>query len=605
MLRNAVGINFNVQPQNAAVTAQLLAQSGFKRVRLDIAWDQMSYANPAQLQDPAKWDTYLQAFKAAGLRPLILVDADDTDPGPFKNLSGQIQQPAAAGATTIQVDPTTAQSLVPGLSGLDLPGYPVAAFMATAISPTGQIQLSQPLPRSVPAGTYMFTLLRYGPFAPPFTTSGQPNPAFEQTLSGWLQYINAVTSEARKILGNDQFDIEVWNENSLDSSFLNVANYYNPVPPSLQGVGNVTLQLLARTAAWIRNPANNLPDVGLGDGFANTTPFASGATVPPGVTAIDKHPYHEQPYDFPQAQVFNNQQPVNALGVPEGSQDASGAWHDPFIPTYQAYFPEYTLTGLQTEFMERDLSPITTMINGVPHGRNTKPPGATVPPQVWVTETNIDLTHAAQMGLTSADAWHLQAKATLRSLAAFVNKGVSAFYFYAVTNGSWAMVDPTAPGGGPTMTAVKSFLAPFAGPNTITSPRSLNLLQIADQGNWTQFAGDGTAAHPALYNRDVVAFFPFQVDSSKFVIPAYVMTRSLATLYNPTAPSSDVTRYDLPPETYRITVGGLNTANLTVSATDPLSGASVPISATPISSSAAVLTIPLTDYPRLITIQDG
>jgi hypothetical protein len=255
--------------------------------------------------------------------------------------------------------------------------------------------------------------------------------------------------------------------------------------------------------------------------------------------------------------------------------------------------------------MERDLSPITTTINGIPHGRNTKPPGTSVPPQVWITETNIDLTHAAAMGLTSADAWHLQAKATLRSLAAFINKGVSAFYFYAVTNGSWAMVDPGAPGGGPTMTAVKSFLAPFAGPTTITSPRSLSLLQIADQGNWTQFAGDGTAAHPPLYNRDVVAFFPFQVDTSKFVIPAYVMTRNLATLYNASAPSSDVTRYDLPPETYRITVGGLNTANLTASATDPLTGASVPVTATPISSSAAVLTVPLTDYPRLITLQDG
>ncbi len=155
------------------------------------------------------------------------------------------------------------------------------------------------------------------------------------------------------------------------------------------------------------------------------------------------------------------------------------------------------------------------------------------------------------------------------------------------------------------MTAVKDFLQPFSGPDTITAPRSLSLLQIADQGNWTQFTGDGTAAHPPLYNRDVVAFLPFQVDTNKFVIPAYVMTRDLATLYNPAAPSTDVTRYDLPDETYRLTVGGLNTANLTVTASDPLTGASVPVTATRLSDTTAVLEIPLTDYPRLITIQDG
>ena len=128
---------------------------------------------------------------------------------------------------------------------------------------------------------------------------------------------------------------------------------------------------------------------------------------------------------------------------------------------------------------------------------------------------------------------------------------------------------------------------------------------MADQGNWTQFAGDGTAAHPPLYNRDVVAFFPFQADDHRFVIPAYVMTRNMATLYNPSAPASDVTRYDLPPETYRLTVGGLDTAALTASATDPMTGASVPVQVTATSASTAVIQIPLTDSPRLIELQDG
>jgi hypothetical protein len=605
MLRNAVGINFDVAPQAAASTAQLLTQSGFTRARLEIGWNQMSFANPSQLENPAAVDTVLGALKNAGIRPLILLNANDSDPGPSLPFTADITQSAVAGATTVQVDSTTASKLVPGLSGFNFPGGPSAApaFIVTAVSPTGQVQLARPLPAAVAAGTYPGLVLRYAPFAQPFSNAGTPNTSFVQTLSGWLQYVKAVTTEAKKVLGNDNFDVEVWNELSFGSNFLSAANYYYPVPQAMQGSGSVADQLLLRTTQWIRSPANALPDVGIGDGFANQTPFVSGATVPAGVTAIDKHPYHESPYSFPQSQPFNGVRPVSAFGAPVGSTDSSGNWHDSFIPTYTAYFPEYTLSGIQTEFMERDLSPITTSLYGVPHGRYTAPSGSTTPPQTWITETGLDMSGAT--GMTTADRWHMQAKATLRTLAAFVNKGVSALDFYAAGDGNWAMVNPSAPGGGPTLTAVKSFTQAFAGPATIGTRRSLSLTQVADQGNWTQFAGDGTSANPPLYNRDVVAFFPFQVSTNKFVVPAYVMTRNIATLYNSSAPTTDVTRFDMPPQTYRLTVGGLNTAQLTVTAADPLTGSSVPVTVTPTSASTAVLEVPLTDYPRLLVLQDG
>ena len=50
MMRNAVGINFNVPPQYASVAAQFLAQQGFTRARLEIGWAAMSYSDPSQLQ---------------------------------------------------------------------------------------------------------------------------------------------------------------------------------------------------------------------------------------------------------------------------------------------------------------------------------------------------------------------------------------------------------------------------------------------------------------------------------------------------------------------------------------------------------------------------
>ncbi|MGH2913723.1 MAG: hypothetical protein ACRDMX_01925 [Solirubrobacteraceae bacterium] len=604
MMRQALGINFNVPSQYASGVAQFLGQVGFRRARVEIGWSSMSYSDPGQLQDPAQWDATLGALKAAGIRPLILLNANDGAPGPEQTFNAQITEPAPAGATTVQVDPATAQQLVPGLSGFNAPGGAAATFIATSVSPSGLVTLSQPLPVPVPPGSYPATTLRYQPFAPPFTAAGQSNPAFEQTLSGWLLYVRAVTAEAAKVMGGDDFDVEIWNELSFGSDFLNIANYYNPVPPQLQGTGSVDDELLARTVAWLRDPPNGVSGVGIGDGFANQDPLVAGSTVPSGVTAIDKHPYYGDIKQMPgYAGAVPQLRDVNALGQPEGTENATGDWSRPFLPTYTSFFPEYFLSGIETDFMERDLSPITTSVAGVAHGRYTLPPGAGAPPQVWITETGFRPNETG--GMTAAQAWHIQAKSALRTLSAFVNKGVTALDFYAVTNGDWAMLDPNAPGGGDTMVALKRFMSEFAGPATIATPRSLSLQAIADQNNWSQFAGDGTAAHPALYNRDVVAFFPFQTDSNRFVVPVYVMTRNMAQVQDPSLAPTDVNRYDLPPQTDRLEIGGLDTARLTVSATDPLTGASVPATIIATSGNHAVIQIPLTDSPRLLVLQDG
>ena len=265
---------------------------------------------------------------------------------------------------------------------------------------------------------------------------------------------------------------------------------------------------------------------------------------------------------------------MNALGQPEGTR-VSGRWTDSFAPSYRAFFPEYYLSGIQTETLVRDLSPFTTMIGDVAHGRYTAPPGGSPAPELWITETA--LAPGGTGIATPADKRHLQAKATLRDLTAFINKGVSAFHFYAVGDGDWAMVDPTAAGGGETLAAVRRLTAAMAGPPMLAVRRSLTLKAIADRHDHVQFAGDGTPEHPPLYNREVVAFLPYQAGENRFVVPAYVMTRDMSKVHKPNAPTSDPTRYDLPPETYRLTVGGLRADRLTARATDPLTGLSVPV----------------------------
>ena len=598
--RAGVGINFNVPIEAAPATAQLLADSGFRRARIEIPWGAMSYADPTRLRDPAGVQAKVSALRANGIRPLILLNSNHGGPGPAVSFDGRITQPAAAGERYVQVDEATRQRLVPGLSGFNGPDGKAAEFIATSVSPSGLVELSKPLPVSIEAGVYRAATLRYAPFTRPLTGSGAPHPGFERTLSGWLDYVGAVTREVRDVLGSDDFDVEIWNEENFGADFLWMERYYDPVPAGLIGLGDVQDAILSRTVAWLRDPAHGVSGVRIGNGFANQTPFPAGSTSPVGLTALDKHPYRG-PQDFPAGAVLDPNRPVNALGEPEGTKE-SGRWTDTFAPSYRAFFPEYYLSGIQTETLVRELSPLTTAIGDVAHGRYTAPPGGSAAPELWITETALA---PGGTGIsTAADKRHLQAKATLRDLSAFVNKGVSALYFYAVGDGDWAMVDPTTAGGGETMAAVRRLTAAMAGPPTLAVRRSLTLKAIADRHDHVQFTGDGTPEHPPLYNRDVVAFLPFQADENRFVVPAYVMTRDMSKLYKPNAPASDPTRYDLPPETYRLTVGGLNAGRLTARATDPLTGFSVPVTIVSRSGDTAVLEVALTDSPRLLVLAD-
>jgi hypothetical protein len=83
------------------------------------------------------------------------------------------------------------------------------------------------------------------------------------------------------------------------------------------------------------------------------------------------------------------------------------------------------------------------------------------------------------------------------------------------------------------------------------------------------------------------------------------MTLDLATLYNKAAAATDVTRQDMPPETFSLTIGGVNGATTTAAAVDPLSGGSVPVTITARASNSVTVKIPLTDSPRMLTLQDS
>lgn len=585
------GINFNVHPGSARFVARLLARAGFRRARYEIGWCSIAYDEPARIADRRQIRTVLRALRDNGLRPLILLNAHHGCPGPLRGLEVQVAAHARAGDRSLELHPASADRVVPGLTGLDsLTTYKAAALIFTSVSGT-KVTLSKPLEHDLAPGIYPASILRYEPFRRP------GDAGFERTLRGWLAYVGAVAREVRALLGRDSFDVEIWNELTFGSDFLDINRYYSPAIAA--GNQRATEDaLLRRTISFLRRAGSGVRRVGIGNGFSNQRPWEAGSTSPVGLTAIDKHPYAERK-KFPEDAVFNGIRPLDALGRPAGTLDAGGHWLDDFIPRYVAFFPEYYLNAIQTEHLIRDMSPITTEVYGTPHGRHTRPLGGR-PPKLWVTETGLD-----PNGVPPAVLPRFKAKATLRYLTSWINKGAAAVYLFAAGNadGPWALVDERAASGGPALRALRRLTGALrAGRKRITRRRAITLVAVADKHGRKQFRGDGTKAHPPLYDRDILAFFPFQVSNRRAAVALYVMTRDLLKPYRRALPVRDPNRYDLPPERFRLTIAGVRGLDRRIRARDPMTGKRVSVRVVRRGSKRLVIDIRLTDAPRLLLL---
>jgi hypothetical protein len=617
-LIDALGINFNVEGKQAASTARLLEESGFTRARIEFNWGNLTYDDPDQL-DPNFRKTLvakLSALREHGLRPLIVLNANHGNPCPSKPVTLSLLTPADAGDTQIHIDPASIEpgEIVIGKTGIRSNNV-AANHIFTSMEENGVVHISKPLKTALPAGPLPASTLLYEPFSPRTLPDGSPNPRFTQTIHGWREFVRVVTTEARSILGSDEFDLEVWNETGFGSNFLNINNYYEP---KLEPSGTENQAILRSTVEYVRDPDSNLPDVQIGNGFANQSPHGRGLYD----TALDKHPYAGLAR-FPIDKDKHPSRPLDGLGQPAGIQDLNGVWHDSFTPTFKAYFPEYPLSAIQPETLIRDLAPyITSSMGNDPggeeHGRMAIAPGSERPSPVWVTEVNLPpgrgTTAIGEM--SAADMAHIEAKTILRYLVAYVNKGVSVIDFYAAHDGEFSLINndffkainnapQTYPGGslgGETMAATRRLTEAMRGAQEIDSPRNISLQSLTDYSSNVQFEGNGTAAYPPLYNRDVLAFLPFQVTDHRFVIPTYVMTRDVTENYN--WGSADPSRFDLPAESYGLDIGGIDGVGAQVEALDPITGNTTPVKVNDVGTEHLAVTMEVTDSPRLLIIRE-
>jgi hypothetical protein len=609
-MRDAIGIGV---PAKSFDTEQLsvLAEHGFARGSLVMQWAAAQYADPQTINDgeKARLVVRLQVMRKAKLRPLLLLYGHEGTPAPLMPWRLNVIEAAPVGARTVKVSMGDVARIVPGRTGFnELTGYIAAEVLITNVDAGGNAALSRPLPVALASGEHDVSTLAYLPWTTPVLVGGQPNPAFEETLSGWLAFVRSVVAIAQTTLGDDGFDIELWNELVTGSRYLNINNYYDPPIDTSLEVRTIARAIVARTTSMLRNSGLPVPHMGIGNGFANTDWTFASSTEDPGITAMDRH-ISNQTLLFPAEATLETARALDAMGSPAGHRDPSGVWIEAFSPTYDVLFPELPLTAIlpyaarRPGQIIRDLAPITTLDeNGVAHGRNIGPPGAKIPPDVWITDvsTRPRSGASAPLGWSGADRIRFQTKSVLRTLSAYVSKGASALFFYAPED-DLALVDHSDPAGGPILQALARFRAAFDGPELLTTKRSLSFIGVRGCDNSLLLKGNGTPAFPDLVQRDAVAFFPFQKSDTQFIAATYVMTRDL--MQEHAAPGT-ARRFDLPERAYDLVIEGVRGNDVLVEASDPMDGRSIEITVKARSANRIVVTALLTDSVRLLHLSE-
>ena len=483
-----------------------------------------------------------------------------------------------------------------GYSGfLNITDNRASEVIVTGIEGNG-VTLSTPLPkdRGATGAKVGMTTLKYRPFGPPET------PEYRATRDGRKRYVDTVARTVSEIPGTtgkaDQgFDMEIWNELSLGSSFLTINSYYDPKFATDDENAVFTGVVKATVEAADARP-DQFRGVRFVNGLRNTIPWPASSTEPPRVSAMSAHPYAGR-YVFPKSE--QRPRDVNAL---------FGEEQPGFVPTYSADFPEYYGTLLQTETVLRDMGPITTRIGDTAHGRDARViDGGVVPCPLWFTEIGFA---PVEHGITDrAAALALKAKTAARYECLFIETGLERIYFFSAFSGdtdlrvvqddfiAYARSHTAYPADDSAYTSpmlrvigrMTATLRDGVDPALIKM-RAIQVESIADRHDHFQFAGDGTPAHPNLGNRAVVAVLPFQVNARKFIIAYYVLTR-------------DVTR-TLPPEKYTVRLSGLWGKHATLRVYDPLTDKAVPLTVDAAGSDSLTVTLAAGDAPCLLIVQE-
>jgi hypothetical protein len=567
--RDGLGVVWRQSPphKSADEVAAALAWAGFRRVRLEIPWGAIRW-DETGLDEASVQRTIeiLRALRTHALRPLILLNANHLQPCPAKWREWVVRRAASAGEHALLVSgefadlATAPAATVMSLADGRTAGPLISSDAADAARAGAHlIRLTKALARPVAAGEPLrVALLRYPPLYPVGTRE------FELTASGWLRYVELVSNLVEKTYGSDRFDVEIWNELTFGSAYLDVNNYRDPqaaLPaPEILHPGGSAWELARRTVQLLKREH---PDAQVIWGFSSTSFFHVPITELP--SQLDGQSYH--PYGTGRRCYADLIRGRRELLL------------DSYVPPGCSVQPEgYAHTWQQTESLLRFLAPAA---------RSVHPPGSATF-QHFITEHGFS---PAGIGITEPhEAERAKESFLLRAPLLWLNKGLTAVYVYDLYEPDAAGFGLFASNGdiGPALSALHRLTSAFAHAKTLENPRQLSL-QVAREGARAGvLPGDPGGEH--LLQEEAAALLPFQIDASRFVVAAYVMTQDFPK--------------PLTPQVYRITISGLDGRRAAFSYFSPAADAPRPVRIIGRTDSSVTLRLSLVEIPDLLTIEE-
>ncbi len=564
-----IGVNYH-SAGNDELAIRLLAETGVRAYRYEIGWGSIPW-DEAQVNGHDKHIKVLKLMKQYNGRPTVLLNAHHGVPCPARFFERKLTADAAKGATSIRL--ADVKDLVPGRSGINgLKDYWAAEVIITAVdASTGECKLSKPLPWDLKADKPLrMATLKYAPLYLVGT------PEFEETAGGWVKYAMMVCDMV-KDAGIEDFDIEIWNELSFGSNFTSIDHYYEKGKPPYAGkradflnAGGSSWEMTKRTIEAVKA---KYPKVRCIWGWSNTTFYHCPAEkMPPGTDGQTFHPYGTGVRSLPAAETHKDRPEFNL---------------ERYTPTIDIRMSEgWAHTFIQTEGIMRLLNP---------QAREKKPAG-TDRFYRYMTEHGV---LPAECGVTDVPGeWRVKTYCALRSFCLWMNKGVDVIHYFQAADkpGGFGLLPfdvKTLPADAkwadvatPPMRAIRAMLDVFAGAEPVAKPVKLDVDYEAVGPVGKIFPGDDK--HPALSNKDVFAFLPFQTNAKRLVIPVYVMTYDVART--------------MPEETYRLTIKGLGGAAKAVRLIDPVTGKREESKFTG-DAARLRLDVKVTDYPRFLVVE--
>lgn len=553
-----IGINYNV-PGNDETLVRLLAEAGFRAFRREIGWGSVQW-DETGLQSEDRHRRFFALCKERGIRLTMLLNAHQGVPCPVRFFKRRLAEDAPKGARSVKFADT--RDFVPGRTGISgLTDYWAAEALLTRVDEsTGECALSKPLPKDLKKDTEVpLATLKYLPLHPVGTKE------FDETAEGWVRYARLIARLLRES-GIEDFDLEIWNELTFGTRFLNANNYHDPkplaYPKNFLHEGGQCWELARRTVAALRP---EFPKARFIWGFSNTTFFHTPIEkLPPGIDGQSYHPYGTGTRKLPEREAHKDRPEFCLDGPP---------------PAIEIRCPEgWAHTFIQTESLMRHLNP---------EARRRRPPGVerfrhymtehgVLPPECGIQD--------------EARAWDLKTQCLLRSLCLWLNKGIDVLHYFCAHEDKPLGMGLLPPGASklpadaafdqaatPPLKALRNLVRAFEGSAPLRGIRPLTVSARPE--------GLPREVFPGLTHADLLAFLPWQVNENRHAVVLYVMTLDATT--------------PLKEERWRLSIGG--TPARSARLLDPVAGREIPLATTP-RPDGIDAAVPLTDTPKILLI---